>query len=241
MKRALVVGSGVAGTAVAVVLSIGLARGGLWGGETAAENASTVVAAAGKSYKPGDVYLKGSRVYAFVGKTGFGHQHGIEGKLKSGNLQLDAKSPGTLVFDMASFNADTPGARRYVGLKGTTDAGTRSKVNANMLGAAVLNVRAYPTATFTATKVTPLKAAGGRAQYRIDGKFTLHGTTNAVKVIANAETRGGWIHVRGRFAILQSDYGIKPFSKAFGAIGVADKLTIWGDLWIAAKRGRAGG
>lgn len=190
------------------------------------------------SYEAGDIHLKSSRVYIFVGKTGFGHEHGVEGKLESGNITLNGTASGKIVFDLKSFDADTPNARKYVGLKGTTDAGTRQKVNANMLGADVLNVAKYPTATFEVTAAYPMKQAGpgGSLQYRIDGKFTLHGTTQKVSVIANIETKGNWSHVRGRFAILQSDYGIKPFSKALGAIGVADKLTIYGDFWVARTK-----
>ena len=37
----------------------------------------------------------------------------------------------------------------------------------------------------------------------------------------------------GNFSLLQTDYGIKPFTTALGAIGVADRLTIYGDLWVA--------
>ena len=58
------------------------------------------------------VSLKKSRIYTFVGKTGLGHQHGIEGQLKSGSIQLGAKQDaGELVFDMISFDADTDAAR----------------------------------------------------------------------------------------------------------------------------------
>jgi hypothetical protein len=32
---------------------------------------------------------------------------------------------------------------------------------------------------------------------------------------------------------LQTQFGITPYSKAFGAIGVADKLTIYGEIHIA--------
>ena len=42
--------------------------------------------------KQNQVSLKRSRVYTFVGKTGLGHQHGIEGQLKSGSIQLGAQS-----------------------------------------------------------------------------------------------------------------------------------------------------
>ena len=58
---------------------------------------------------PGDVNVQVSRVYTFVDKTGFGHPHAIEGKLVSGSLLLGAESSaGQLVFDMRSFDADTP-------------------------------------------------------------------------------------------------------------------------------------
>jgi hypothetical protein len=30
--------------------------------------------------------------------------------------------------------------------------------------------------------------------------------------------------------------GIQPFRKALGAVGVADQLTIYGDLWIAGTQ-----
>ncbi len=85
----------------------------------------------------------------FVGKTGLGHEHGVEGKLKSGHIVLKhRRDAGELVFDMNSFDADTNAARRYVGLAGTTDTSTRQQVNANMKGDPILGVRRYPTATY---------------------------------------------------------------------------------------------
>ena len=53
--------------------------------------------------------------------------------------------------------------------------------------------------------------------------------------VVQAEPRGDWLHVRGSFEMLQSDFGIEPLTKAFGAIGVQDKLQAWGDLWVAAR------
>jgi polyisoprenoid-binding protein YceI len=71
----------------------------------------------------------------------------------------------------------------------------------------------------------------------MSGNFTLHGTTRPIKFIAVADTkaRAGWTHLRGNFSILQSEFGMKPFTKAFGAIGVTDELQIHGDLWIAQQ------
>jgi hypothetical protein len=43
----------------------------------------------------------------------------------------------------------------------------------------------------------------------------------------------GWWQLRGAFRIRQTDFGIQPYTKLLGAIGVADVLTIYGDLYIA--------
>ncbi|MCC9602116.1 YceI family protein [Stieleria sp. JC731] len=188
------------------------------------------------SYQPGDVQTQVSRVYVFVDKTGLGHQHGVEAKLKSSTLVLGAtEQAGKLVFDMKSFDADTPAARKFVGLTGTTDAGTRSAVNENMKGADILNVERYPTATFelSAATATGKNSKKGLPIYRLEGKFTLHGTTRPLTILAEAEQTRGWLHVQGSFKIKQTDYGITPFSKAFGAIGVANELRIYGNLFVA--------
>jgi polyisoprenoid-binding protein YceI len=107
-----------------------------------------------------------------------------------------------------------------------------------MHGSAVLDTQTHPTATMTIKSVTKLneRSRRGLPQYQLDGDFTLHGATNPISVVADVEQKNGWLHLRGGFSILQSRYGIKPFSKAFGAIGVGDRLEIWGDLWIAGEQ-----
>ena len=188
------------------------------------------------SFQPADIQTRASRVYVFVEKTGLGHQHGVEANLLSSKLVLGAtENAGRLVFDMKSFNADTPAARKYVGLSGTTDEGTRSAVNKNMKGSAVLNVSRYPTAKFdvASAKATGQTSRQGLPVYQLDGQFTLHGTKRPLSVMVEVEQARGWLHVRGNFKIKQTSFGIAPYSKAFGAIGVADELKIYGDLFVA--------
>jgi polyisoprenoid-binding protein YceI len=186
------------------------------------------------SVKPGQVELKSSRVYVFVGKTGLGHEHAVVGALKSGELHLgQEKDAGKLEFDMRSFVADTPEARRYIGLKGETDRATQQKVNANMLGPQVLNVASFPTARFDNLSIKKQRdLKDGAAEYLMEGDFTLHGVARRIRFTALDEPKNGWHHLRGRFAIRQTDFGITPFTTALGAIGVADELTIFGDLWV---------
>jgi len=187
--------------------------------------------------EPHQISVQKSRVYIFVDKTGLGHPHGVEGRLKSGSLKLGAgEEAGELVFDMNSFDADTDAARRYVGLSGSTDASTRRQVNDNMKNTSILNVGQFPTATFAIKSATLLekKSRTGAPLYELTGEFTLRGKTRPIKLEAEAEQKDNMTHVHGRFAILQTQYGITPFRKALGAVGVADQLIIHGDLWIAS-------
>ncbi|MCA9067835.1 MAG: YceI family protein [Planctomycetaceae bacterium] len=191
-----------------------------------------------KGLAAGEVDPRISRAYIFVGKTGFGHEHGVVGAVQSGTIDLGAtQNAGEIVFNMRSFSADTPEARRYVGLQGTTDASTRQQVTANMLGASVLDVGRFPTATFkiASAVLTKNKSRSGKPQYQLDGKFTLHGETQPLRLIAEADEVQGKVHLRGSFAIFQTSFGIRPFSKAFGAVGVTNQLTIHGDIWLGKK------
>jgi polyisoprenoid-binding protein YceI len=185
----------------------------------------------------GEVDIDRSRVYAFVGKTGFGHEHGVVGRLKSGSIRLGAnRNAGQLEFDLTSFMADTKEARRYVGLKGETDSSTQEQVTANMLGKYVLDAQQYAAATFTIESAMPLRGnqPRGPRRYQLDGQFTLHGATRPVRIVAQAKLESGGIRLRGSFTLLQTDYNITPFSKALGAVGVTDKLRIYGDILIVS-------
>lgn len=195
--------------------------------------------------QPGQLELEHSRVLIFVGKRGFGHDHAVVGRLTRGLLRPgNGGSLGGLEFDLKSFVADTREAREAIGLPGETDADTQRQVTDNLRSPAVLHVEKFPTATF---QVVSLQQTGGspangetagteptgpEQAWLLKGNFTLHGTTRLVEIPVKTRETNGWTHLTGRFTIKQTDYGIRPFSKAFGAVGVADELTIWGDLWL---------
>jgi polyisoprenoid-binding protein YceI len=208
-------------------------------GQAAAAGQAATSASNQAVYESGDVYLPMSRVYVLVGKTGFGHEHGVVGQIKQGHINLDGgREPSGLVFDLNTFEADTPEARKFVRLEGATDASTQQEVNANMRGPSVLDVARFGTATFAIKQVTklPEQSQRGLPQYQLAGDFSLHGVSRPIQVVAEAEEQNGWTHLRGGFYMLQSQFGITPFTKAFGAVGVTDKLSVWGDIWIAHQR-----
>lgn len=183
---------------------------------------------------PGEINIAASRVYVFVDKTGFGHQHAVEGRLREGGLRITGRSAGRMVFDMQSFRADTLGARRYVGLKGEIDAKTQQDVTTTMTGADILDVQRFPTATFDVASLRELETRGksGKAQYRLEGEFTLHGTKRPLRFVADGTAERGHVHFKGSFRLRQTDFKIPPYKKALGAVGVADVLTVYGDIWI---------
>ncbi|MCA9264492.1 MAG: YceI family protein [Planctomycetales bacterium] len=204
-------------------------------GQLAAQ--STGAATAAPQYQLGDINIESSRVYTKVFKsTSIGHEHGVEGRLQRGRISLGSTGgSGELVFDLRTFRADTDTARKYVGLSDSTDAATAQKVNQNMLGGQVLNTGKFPTAVFTIQSSTamPEPSQRGLLQYRLDGVLELHGVKRQLSVLADVTEQNGWTHLRGGFKLKQTDFGITPFSKAFGAIGVADVVTVYGDFWVA--------
>ncbi len=190
----------------------------------------------------GDLDTDRSRVYVHVGKTGLGHEHGVAGRIKTGVIWLGATNEaGLIVFDMKSFTADELEAREYVGLQGEVVESTREKVTANMRGPDVLSTAKFPTARFELESAIPIlkKKPNSPTEYRLTGDFELHGVSRKLSVVVQAEAIDDMIRLHGKFPILQSHFGIKPYSMALGTIGVADQLIIWADIWIRAEDARA--
>jgi hypothetical protein len=167
-----------------------------------------------------------------------GHDHGVEGKLSYGKLVLG--SGGKLIFDMRSFNADTPRARKYVGLD--ADFADASKVTNKMRSMQVLDVQRFPQAVYDINSLKPAdnQVVGAVGRYMLDGQFTLHGRNRRLQLLT--ELRGtdapGVFRMTGWFKIMQTDYGIKPFSVMVGTVGIEDELTIYGDLVLRLDQGR---
>lgn len=184
----------------------------------------------------GDIDPGRSRIYVHVGKRRLGHEHGVEGKVKSGHLVLDAsEDAGEIVFDMKSFKADTDAARKYVGLEGTSDADEQKDVTATMTGKGVLNVAGHPTATFAVESSERMRddVKDGKQRYELVGEFLLRGKKQPLKIVAVAdELKNGQLQLTGNFTIKQTDYGIKPYSTFGGIVAVKDELKIYGDLWV---------
>jgi polyisoprenoid-binding protein YceI len=87
----------------------------------------------------------------------------------------------------------------------------------------VLAADRYPEAVFTADTFAP--ATGGPGE--IKGTFTLHGTARPLQVLVT-ETGPGRYHADA--TVVQSDYGIKPYTGFFGALRVRDAVDVTIDV-----------
>ena len=82
-----------------------------------------------------------------------------------------------------------------------------------------LDTGRYPEASYTATAFTP-DARGGGA---IDGTLTLHGQSRPLRLQV-AEAGDG--HYRASGTVVQTQFGIKPYSGMFGALKLRDEVEI---------------
>jgi polyisoprenoid-binding protein YceI len=142
---------------------------------------------------------------------------------------------------MASFEADTPEARKRVGQEGKKVSENEArKVTATMRGAGVLHVARFPTATYTIRSLKPLDGQdpGRLGCYRLEGRFTLHGKEQPLQFQAAVERAGrkGVLTMTGSFTIRQTDYGMTPVSAAGGLARSSDELEVWGELVLTPAR-----
>ena len=163
-----------------------------------------------------------SKALIDVGKTGAfsfaGHTHEVEAPLTGGMVHFDPDDTSKSNLHL-EFNA---AAMKVTG-KGDPPADV-PKVTEVMLGEQVLNVKQYPSITFDSTAVSG-RGSASALDLQITGNLTIRGTTKPVRAATSVKIEGDTLTATGKFAIKQTDFGIKPIS-AGGVVKVKDELTI---------------
>jgi polyisoprenoid-binding protein YceI len=143
-----------------------------------------------------------------------GHDLTIEAPRWSGELVV--KNDGTPISLEVRVDVGALTVREGSGgLKPLTDR-DRREIGVTMRR--LLDTGQYPEAVFTATRFEPSDRGGV-----IEGEFTLHGTARPL-TLQVTETGPGSYQVTG--SVVQSSYGIKPYSGFFGALKVRDAVAI---------------
>jgi polyisoprenoid-binding protein YceI len=108
------------------------------------------------------------------------------------------------------------------GVKPLTDA-DRADIK-KTIGEKILHTGQHPAITFRSTRVT-----GTPGSFSIDGDLTITGRTQPVTVHGRlADDR-----VQGSAAVVQSRWGIRPYTAFFGALKLSDEVTVEFSIGIA--------
>ena len=164
-----------------------------------------------------------SRGLIHVGKAGLlsfaGHEHEVVAPDVRDSVTADAERPEQASVEV-TFDAS---ALRVTG------AGEPAKdvadVQRTMLGPECLDAARFPTIRFVSSSVVPAGDEAGARRLAIHGALTLHGVTRPITVHARVDFEGDKVAASGTLTVRQTDFGIKPISKA-GVVNVKDELNV---------------
>lgn len=164
-----------------------------------------------------------------------GHNHVMTSKSVTGYVWMQRQFSASgfeLAFPVADLIVDDVDARRTAGsdfppeIPAADKEGTRK----NMLRKEVLDAESYPR-----VEVKSAAVSGSLESPQITARITIKGVSHEVVVPTTIALDGSRLAASGEFEILQTDFGIKPFSIALGALEVKDRLVVRFKL-VAEKR-----
>lgn len=172
------------------------------------------------------------RVYAYRAGSlsSMGHDHVIASRAVGGFVLKGPAPDGRgvvvqadLYMSLFSMTVDDKGLRAEAGFGTKVSERARVGTRSNML--ASLDAAGYPHVTLhieASLENSKLVAAAVPLQVTI----TLHGISLTVEVQAQVSMDTESLQAAGRFALRQSDFGIRPHSALGGALSVRDELEI---------------
>ena len=150
-----------------------------------------------------------------------GHDLVIEAKRWSGSAVVD---PGDPAASSVNVEVDTSSLEVVSGQGGAKalNDGDIAKIKKNMTED-IFESSKNPTISFTSTSI-----GGTPDAFTITGDLTIKGKTKSVTLTGKAADG----KVTGTGTIVQTEFGIKPFSALMGALKVADEVGISFELTL---------
>ena len=162
--------------------------------------------------------------------SGLAHDHVVRATRFAGAIRGDPSNPAAaevrVTVPVEALSADEPDVRKAHGLGAALDDADRRAIQTTMLGETQLHAAQYPAVGFRSIAVT-LQAPGS---FLLTGDFSLHGTTRRISIPVTAHLSGGVLRATGAFDFNQSDFGITPLSRFFGAVRNQDRVRVVFDL-----------
>ena len=166
------------------------------------------------------------RVYRAGRLARLGHNHVITSANETGYAWTSG-APANSGFEVRvavnDLVVDDPAARAAAGpdFPATLNDAAREGTRRNMLRPEVLDGERHPQIVVRADSL-----AGTWEQPKVAARVTLKGQNRRIQVPLEILRESDAIVARGAFSILQSDFGITPFSIGGGAIQVADAVDV---------------
>lgn len=153
-----------------------------------------------------------------------GHPHVIGGAVIDGEVVVAeefGESGLLLTIAVDDLEVDRPDWRQDEGFDPDMSDSAIRDTRENMLSAEQLDVANHPQILIESLQIT-----GPPWQPDIEVRITLAGTARDLTVPVALNIDNHNLTATGRFMILQSDFGIEPFSAAGGRLQVADEVLI---------------
>jgi polyisoprenoid-binding protein YceI len=167
-------------------------------------------------------------IYVFRGGkfSKLGHNHVMTSTHLAGRVWVHpefARSGFELSFPVAQLIVDDAEARRAAGTDFPPDIPQSDKdgTRKNMLKPEVLDGEHYPD-----VKLRSAKVGGTPEAPQVTAQITIKDKSRDVEVPVQLAVAGEQLTASGEFDILQTEFGMKPFSVALGALEVQDRLHI---------------
>ncbi len=165
-----------------------------------------------------------SSFWVFVAKAGlfsaFAHDHEIGVKSFTGKIVLPESGAGG-----GSLELEVNAASLAVLDKQPSEA-DKQKIFDSM-HKEVLESAKFPKIAFKSVSVSDLKQTGADAyNLTLNGDLTLKGVTRRIAVPVLLTVNAQQLRAVGKYTLKQTDFGIKPYSAAGGAVKVKNEVVI---------------
>ncbi len=165
-----------------------------------------------------------SSFWVFVAKAGlfsaFAHDHEIGVKSFTGKIVLPESGTGG-----GSLELEVNAASLAVLDKQPSEA-DKQKIFDSM-HKEVLESAKFPKIAFKSVSVSDLKQTGADAyNLTLNGDLTLKGVTRRIAVPVLLTVNAQQLRAVGKYTLKQTDFGIKPYSAAGGAVKVKNEVVV---------------
>lgn len=153
------------------------------------------------------------------------HDHVLLADGFAGRVAVDradvSRAAVQITLPVASLIVDPPDAREALQMEGDLDDEDRAEIRESMLAEDQLDAEQFPRIVATLESVT-----GTLPELELALRVRIRQTERVLSVPTRVEFAGDRLEASGEFTLLQSDFGIEPYSTLLGAIAVRDLVTV---------------